>query len=139
VAGESEGGGHATGAVTRYLSFVGPIVVARAKGGHARLRGRTVIDFFELDTREDLVEARCHVLMLLWPQLELGTKRTKARAFVAAATEDPFPHAACARAFVALHGRDRRGARRVFEAARAYLTSRNPSVNQTSNPLESTS
>jgi hypothetical protein len=122
-----------------YLAFIGPIVVARAKGGHARLRGRVVIDFFELDSRENLIEARCHVLMLLWPQLETaatarGAQRARARAFVAAATEDRFPHAACARGFVALHRRDRRGARRIFEAARAYLTSRTPRVSDIRNP-----
>jgi 5-methylcytosine-specific restriction endonuclease McrA len=126
-----------------FLAFVGPIVVARATRGHARLRARTVIDFFELDTREDLIEARCHVLTLLWPQLELAAnarraERVRARAFLTAALEDGFPHAACARAFVALHARDRRGARRLFEAARSYLTSKTSSI-ATSNPSEATS
>ena len=123
----------------KYLSFVGPIIQPRPRRGHARLRARTMIDFFELDTREDLVEARCHVLMLAWPQLEAGANergaaRAKARAFVAAMASSRFPHAACARAFVALHAGDRRAARRVFEAARAYLTSRGARVGDDNEP-----
>jgi hypothetical protein len=70
---------------------------------------------------------------MLWPQLELaasryGDGRSKARAFVDAATADRFPHAACARAFVALRRRDRRAARKVFEAARGYVVTREPRI-----------
>ena len=127
----------------KHLSFIGPIVHVHARRGEGRLRARTVIDFFELDTREDLIEARCHLLMLLWPQLEARAKarsvdRPRARAFVVAATADRFPHAACARAFVALHERDRRAARRVFEAARAYVTSRGANVGNNNEPMEVT-
>jgi hypothetical protein len=127
----------------KFLAFLGPIPRARPSRGLARLRARTIIDFFELDTREDLLEARCHVVMLLWPQLEIrrtscGVSRMRARAFVSAARADRFPHAACVRSFVTLHEVDRRTARRVFEAARAYVTSREPSAGRDDEPDEAT-
>jgi hypothetical protein len=92
-----------------------------------------VIDFFELDTREDLLEGRAQIIMLLFPQLEASKQsdpetRQRAAAFVATLQEVRFPHAACARSYVGLYHADRERARDCYEAARTYLTRKEPSV-----------
>jgi hypothetical protein len=62
--------GHDADDPQRYLDFFGVLVRPKPPRGHDRLRARTVIDFFELDTREDLLEGRAQIIMLLFPQLE---------------------------------------------------------------------
>ncbi len=116
------------------LAFFGALVRPRAAAGHAGLRGRTVIDFFELDTREDLLEGRAQMILWLFPQLDerdhgaTTEDRDRAAAFVTAAQQPRFPHAACGRAYVDLYGKDRDAARRCYEAAREYLVRKEPRV-----------
>jgi hypothetical protein len=118
-----------------YLQFRGPLVGLQV-GQHPgeRLRAQVVIDFFELDTREDLLESRCHLILMLWPQLESKSsldpiERRSAEDFLNVVHEERrFPHTACGRSFIGLYDRDPAAAKHWYNAARAYLTSKEPSV-----------
>lgn len=118
----------------RFFSFVGPIVYSKPKRGHDHLRARVVIDFFELDTREDLLELRCFMLVMLFPQLRerdtasSAAKRHAAAAFVDTVYETRFPHAACARSFVELYATDPAEAEQLYDAARSYCQTKNLAV-----------
>jgi hypothetical protein len=117
-----------------YITFLGPTVQPRLQDGHEHLRARVVIDFFELDTREGLLELRCVLIQLLWCQLENREspdlrKRDKAEAFLETVQSTcRHPHTACGRAFIALYEKDRDMAERWQDAATAYLTSKDPLV-----------
>jgi hypothetical protein len=117
-----------------YLAFQGPTIQPRPVDGYERLRARTVIDFFELDTREGLLWLRCFLIQALWDQLrdrESGDpeKRAKAGAYLETFRKTyGFPQTACGRAFLDLYEKDRHLAERWREAACEYLTSRDPLV-----------
>lgn len=117
-----------------YLSFDGPTVRRRAGSDYDGLRSQVVVDFFELDTREDLLEQRCMLIQLLWPQLECrisgdpDEKKTAEAYLKVVEQEHRFPHTACGRAFIELHARDRSRARAWYTAAIQYLTSKDPAV-----------
>jgi hypothetical protein len=117
-----------------YLAFRGPTVRPLPVAGHERLRGQAVIDFFELDTREGLLELRCWLIQLLWGQLEDraspdARKKAKAEAFLETVEKTcRYPHTACGRAFIELYGNDRDMAERWQEAASEYLTSKDPVI-----------
>lgn len=117
-----------------YLAFQGPTVYPLPVAGHERLRAQAVIDFFELDTREGLLELRCMLIQLLWCQLENRAspdprKKAKAEAFLETVQKTcRHPHTACGRAFIDLYEKDRDMAERWQEAANGYLTSKDPVV-----------
>lgn len=109
-----------------FLRFSGPQIQVGADEPAGQLRANAVIDFFELDTREDLIEGRCYVLQALFPHLQARTassilKRERARAYVDTVRESRFPHAACARAYVELFDRDPALAEQWYDAATQYL------------------
>ncbi|MEZ4391803.1 MAG: hypothetical protein R3A48_11955 [Polyangiales bacterium] len=117
-----------------YLGFVGPVPRHTSGEQHGVLRARTVIDFFELDTREDLFGGRCWVIAGLFPHLEARVQgKTAARRkvsgdFVDAAVGDASPYAACARDYVALYDADPAAAEEMYLAASAYCAKKDPSV-----------
>lgn len=117
-----------------FLTFVGPVIRPKPKRGHARLRARTVIDFFELDTREDLFVQRATILVTLFPQLEARTgaatllERTRAEKFVDALRRGPAPHAACARAYIDLYDANPRVAKELYDASIEYVVSKDPAL-----------
>jgi hypothetical protein len=108
----------------------------RSGSGYEDLRSQGVVDFFELDTREDLLEQRCMLIQLLWTQLECRVsgdpeEKSSAEAYLKVIEEEHrFPHTACGRAFIELHGRDRSRAKTWYKAAVQYLTSKDPAVFQ---------
>jgi hypothetical protein len=117
-----------------YLAFQGPTVRPLPTAGHERLRAQAVIDFFELDTREGLLELRCVLIQLLWGQLENRVspdprKKAQAEAFLAMVQQTyRYPHTACGRAFIDLYEKDRNMAERWQDAASGYLTSKDPVI-----------
>lgn len=110
-----------------YLQFTGAMIQVRPGDSARRLRANAVIDFFELDTREDLIEGRCMLLTALFPNLEArvgattAARRERAKQFVRRVSEDGFPHAGCSRAFVELFDTDPALAQRLHDAAQEYL------------------
>ena len=110
------------------ISFEGVFPRPRSSTG---LRGLVLIDFFELDTRADLVTARSTIVVLLWPQLGLRANGSaEAAVFVDAVVNERsrFPQVACARAFVSLYALDPASAARWYDLCLRYLVSRDPSL-----------
>jgi hypothetical protein len=117
-----------------YLLFEGAMIRPRPAAGLDGLRARAVVDFFELDTREDLLEGRCLLIQSLWAKLEERTsgdaeEKAEAAEFLEVlATGNRFMHSACGRAYVDLYERDREQARRWYRAANQYLASKAPDI-----------
>lgn len=104
------------------ITFEGLIPVPRLKSGPRRRRAIVTIDFFELDTREELLRGRAMKITALWmardkPQNPVwqGLRAT----YLSAASE----HANCTRAFDRLCDDDPTVAERVFDEAAKYLAS----------------
>lgn len=105
------------------LSWRGPLVSPK-KGLSPQdaLRALVLIDFFELDTRRDLLDNRCQGIMLLFHELEKGSQ--KSDQFVKTFTNAQMEFAGCYRAFVALFRNDRKSARDWYEKCRQYVLTR---------------
>lgn len=118
----------------RFLEFFGALVRVKPPAGADRFRARVVIDFFELDTREDLLELRCAVIRELWPHLEgrrnedVGERQIAEDFVTTFRSENRIPVAACARAFIDLYETDRPSAKRWYLAASNYAISKDPAV-----------
>jgi hypothetical protein len=116
------------------LHFEGPMIGPRPLAGHDQLRATAVVDFFELDTREGLLEGRCWLIQLLWQKLEEresddAEEKAEAEAFLdVVLSTTRFPHTACGRAFIALYEEDRERARRWSKSAGRFLTSKDRAV-----------
>jgi hypothetical protein len=107
----------------RFLSWAGPFPRPRAGlSSMDELRARVLVDFFELDTRLDLIGYRCQGISLLYPKLKADTP--KSRLFVASLTAINAPFAGCFRAFARLHGEDRREAESWAEHCDDYIATR---------------
>lgn len=110
------------------LEWLGPTV--RSRGG--KVRGRAIIDFFQLDTRPDLILLRATVVQILFPKLEAaaktGASAKKAKAFLAVMTADTSHFAACARAYQKLHAADRDEAERWYDLCDDYVISKDASI-----------
>ncbi|HKP75364.1 MAG TPA: hypothetical protein VJT67_07450 [Longimicrobiaceae bacterium] len=113
------------------LTFIGNLPVPVKRKGHAHRRARVVIAFFELDTREDLLEERAKWIVALWIALRLratGTPDDQAQANEAILqyTSPYAPHSRCITAFHELTQRDPAAAARVVQHMREYLRSKTP-------------
>lgn len=107
-----------------FFTFTGPSISPRSDlRAEDRLRARVVIDFLELDSREDLLLARSRKIVSLYPQLE-QLPDPEADDFVRAEQGARSPHSACARAFVQLYAEDRALADRFYRASRAFVISK---------------
>jgi hypothetical protein len=88
-----------------------------------------VIDFFELDTREELIRERADVLVKLFIAHDLRStspspqRRQLAERSLDLMTSPRSPHTSCARSFRSLLERDPVRAQELAEAAQAYLDS----------------
>jgi hypothetical protein len=114
-----------------WLEWHGPIVAAGATLDPATtLRARTLIDFFELDTRGDLLELRCVLITNLFARLEkMGQPAPigpAAKQYVDSMTEPKRLFAGCLRGFVKLFDKDPAAARKWNDIAEQYLMSRDP-------------
>jgi hypothetical protein len=120
----------------KFLDFHGPLPCIRPMSAQNRLRARTVIDFFELDTREDLFTGRCILIRLLWNNLEEQSsddlaERTESEAFLRLILEpSDWPHRACGRAFIKLYEQDRDRAQICYRAAGKFLNKKDPTLFQ---------
>lgn len=108
------------------ITFVGILPVPRARSGHRFRRAQVTIDFFELDTREELLRERAEQLRsfhMALRLLETGTAadRVEATAAIENHKARHSPHAGCVRAFHALYERDRAEAEEIFALIGAYL------------------
>jgi hypothetical protein len=97
-------------------------------GHRLHQRGRVVIDFFELDRREDLALERAYAIDRVWDKLRLWQKtRSLAerqrleRELWAYQTDFNKPHLACSRAFLQLAVQNPQSAEKIATAASAII------------------
>ncbi len=110
------------------LSFEGFVPVAVKRRGRKARRARVIIDFFALDTREELLRERAFLLKAIYvahrnrksrdPLVRDDSLQTLAQIDLPG-----FPHRNCARAFSRLCVQDTDTAREYYGAAIQYLRS----------------
>lgn len=110
------------------LTFLGISPVPRTAKGPRRDRARVMIDFFELDRREELWRERAFKIVALFLALKRsrsgeGEEQEIAREAVETLVSPASPHTNCARAFRFLYEEDPAKAAKIAQAAQAYLKS----------------
>lgn len=111
------------------ITFYGNMPRPAHRSGPRNRRARVTIDFFELHTREDLLEERATWILGLWTALRLvqtGTPqdRTLAEGHVQRSISPQAPHANCLRAFHALAEQSAAEAGEVAKAMHDYLATK---------------
>ncbi len=111
------------------ITFDGIVPKPLKRSGHRRRRAMVTIDFFELDTREELLRGRAEKIRELWLALiVLGSGLSpNAKAFAKRTIADLWsaksPHSSCVRSFLRLYLRDRTRAKAILEGVMKYLES----------------
>jgi len=106
------------------VTFTGTVARPVAADGDRHARAALIIDFFGLNTRDQLHVQRAEVIERFGGALIAvagGTAASADRTYVDQIGNPLIPHAACLRAFKRLWDRDEAGARRLFEACRSML------------------
>ena len=116
-----------------WLEWHGPTVRPRAQlEDDDRVRALTLIDFLELDTRQDLLLGRCMAIVVLADWLEAApddpAAGDEADKFIAAMVADQAVFAGCLRGFCELYRRDRDQALHWRQQARKYAASKEPAL-----------
>jgi hypothetical protein len=111
------------------LTFDGIVPRPSKRSGHRRRRAVVTIDFFELDTREELLRGRAEKIRELMLALIVASSgpqpanKDLAERTIAALESPRSPHSNCVRSFLRLYHQDRPRAQAIFEAAMEYLDS----------------
>lgn len=110
----------------RLITFEGIIPIPVATRGHSRARALVTIDFFELDTREVLLEERAERILALHVALAAASDpdpvtAAAAQISVERLTASDSPHANCSRRHRQRFEEDRGRANDVAEAAIEFL------------------
>jgi hypothetical protein len=113
---------------TEVITFHGHLAVAAKKTGPRRRRADVTIQFFRLNTREELLRERAEVVVQLDGCLgtinssrETQAKKQDAKGDVAYRLQPGTRHSACANAFARLYRQNFTLARSLAKAARAFL------------------
>jgi hypothetical protein len=106
------------------ITFQGVLPVPKVRSGEKYRRARVTIDFFELDTREDLNRQRAGIILSLWLAHRVlqipdtsDEDRADARRILDLAISSSSAHTNCARAFAKLCRQDVVKAREFKERA----------------------
>lgn len=111
------------------LTFDGIVPKPSKRSGHSRRRAMVTIDFFELDTREELLRGRAEKIRELKLALIIKdsnaspANRALAERTIADLQSENSSHCNCVRSFLRLYRRDRLRAEEIFQAAMEYLES----------------
>jgi hypothetical protein len=111
------------------LTFEGIVPRPSKRSGHRRCRAVVTIDFFELDTREELLRGRAEVIwelklaLIVEEHPPTPADKAFARRTIARLQSEQSPHCNCARSFIRLYRRDPARADKIVEATREYLES----------------
>lgn len=107
------------------VMFAATTAIPAQKDGYRRRRGQVIIDFFGLNTREQLHRERARMICMFGPAF-MANKEGRARDVdhkLMAKIESPgLPHANCLRSFKNLWADDPSMAERVYEACLSYVT-----------------
>lgn len=112
----------------KVITFRGIVPIPAAAKGHLRKRGEVTIRFFELDTREVLLEERAEIILRIHLAMSAVGHPDPLTSQAASTSIDRTvdrrsPHASCARSFHDLWLSDNLLAREFAEAALEYLES----------------
>lgn len=108
------------------LTFIGTVAVPKRKSGYKHRRGKVIIDFFDLNRREQLHRERAAHIILLGNSLlslDRGDGDPADEAIVARAKSAEAPHAACMRSFFAQWQSDQPFARKLLSSCKSYYAS----------------
>lgn len=106
------------------ITFVATVAKPRAPDGQQRRRGQVIIDFFDLNGREQLHRQRAQMISLFGGALaaaQAGTATAADRNLISRMDQPALPHAACVRAFRRLYDDDPSEGDRVYDACREYV------------------
>ena len=112
------------------ITFKGIIPVPKLKSGPKYKRARLTIDFFNLDTREKLLEGRASKIQSMWIAFEALKNSTNAATLrrietaLNNARSAYSPHSSCSKAFYQLCESDFKEATKFYDAANDYLMSK---------------
>lgn len=105
------------------VTFVATTAVPKVKSGYNYRRGRVIIDFFDLNKREQLHRERANMIILLGNSLANaanGTGDDTDDVLIASLVEPVYPHTNCLRAFRKAWDKDRAFAIKALKACKAY-------------------
>jgi hypothetical protein len=109
------------------VTFMATTAVPVARSGVKHRRGRVIIDFFELNKREQLHRERARMLVILGDALARyeAAQDDLDRRLIESSLASNIPHAGCLRAFRKLWDRDRLTAKKAVVACKEFLISNN--------------
>lgn len=108
------------------ITFIATTAVPKAKSGHKFRRGQVIIDFFDLNKREQLHRERANMIILLGQSLQAmanGIGDETDTQLVAEIVKPHYPHTSCVKAFWRLWNSDRAFAMKVLRACKIYYAS----------------
>jgi hypothetical protein len=105
------------------VTFVATTAVPKAKSGFKRRRGQVIIDFFDLNKREQLHRERANMIILLGNALanvanDHGDETDEA--LIESLVQPIYPHTSCLRAYHKAWNEDQAFAMKVLKACKAY-------------------
>jgi hypothetical protein len=109
------------------VTFTGTVARPAVETGWRHERGALIIDFFGLNSRDQLHVQRAEIIERFGGALAAvadGRASQSDRTYVAMLGNPIIPHASCLRAFAKLWYRDERSARRLYDACREMLARR---------------
>jgi hypothetical protein len=109
------------------ITFTGTVAHPVAADGLRHARGALIIDFFGLNTRDQLHIQRAEIIERFGKALIAvadGHAEAADHTYIAQIRNPIIPHAACLRAFKRRWDEDQQGARRLFDACRNMLATR---------------
>jgi hypothetical protein len=108
------------------VTFIATTAVPAAKTGHKRRRGEVIIDFFQLNQRDQLHHERARMIAILAAALksiDAGLDVAENAVVVEQCAEPHVPHAGCLRAYRRLWDGDRPLDQRVHSLCRSFALS----------------
>jgi hypothetical protein len=108
------------------ITFIATTAVPTARSGHKRNRGEVIIDFFQLNEREQLHRERARMISLLGnalKMLEAGIDVEINNQVAASLSESHIPHSACLRAYRRIWGTDKPLAKTMHSVCQVYAVS----------------
>lgn len=106
------------------ITFIATTAVPKVKSGPKHRRGRVIIDFFDLNKREQLHRERASMIIILGNSLVSlanGSGDDTDEELVARLVEPVYPHTNCLRAYRAGWYKDQTFALKVLKACKAYF------------------
>jgi hypothetical protein len=113
------------------ITFVATTAIPKAESGYRRQRGQIIIDFFDLNGREELHQQRAEMISLFGGALLAISAGTANETDIAVADSifyPTWPHAACIRAFRRLWQENAAEAAMVYDKCRRYAIAQTASA-----------